>query len=126
MIGGTFEYLMSSLPNLSFQNSDEIKGRVIDLLQKYAGKSNEKLSLLEILDKEAEKFLPASTFDTFQKINLNNIHHPEFHNHKIKTLSAFAKFTFELKKGIKTWRTSSKRDGEEKTAAKNSLKKLIG
>lgn len=124
MIGGTFEYLLSSLPNLSFQNSDEIKGQVFNLLQKYAGKSNEKLSLIQILDKEAEKFLPRSTFDTFQKINLKNIHQPEFQNHKIKTLSAFSTFTFELKKAIEIWRLSQ-REGEDKNAG-NRVKKLIG
>jgi hypothetical protein len=123
MIGGTFEYLMSSLPNLSFQNTEETKQGVLGLLQKYAGKAVE-LSPVEILDSEAEKFLPTSAFYIFQKVSLKNIHEREFREHNSKVLSAFSKFTFELKKETKVWR-KSQQEKEGKTV-KNKLEEIIG
>ena len=124
MIGGTLEYLMSSLPNLSFQNTDEAKQRVLGLLQKYAGNAATELRPVEILDSEAEKFLPASAFYVFQKINLKSIHQEEFHKNKSKVLSAFSKFTFELKNEIRAWRKPQHEN--EKKLAKNNIEKIIG
>lgn len=124
MIGGTFEYLMSSLPDLSFQNTEEAKSKVLGLLEKYAGSTAEQLSAAEILDIEAEKFLPASMFDIFQKISLKNIHEPAFQKSKIRVLSAFSKLSFELKKAIKARRTS--RNESEKTTTKDDLENIIG
>ncbi|MEO1262455.1 MAG: DUF2764 family protein [Bacteroidota bacterium] len=123
MIGGTYEYLISSLPDLSFQNTEESKRKVIDLLKKYAGSPLEQLSAVEILDSEAQKFLPVSTFNIFQKINLKNIHEERFQKNKSKVLSNFSTFSFELKKELKTWRTSKNRS--EKKAEKNNPGKII-
>ena len=123
MIGGTFEYLMSSLPNLSFQNTDETKQRVLGLLQKYAGNVVE-INPAEILDSEAEKFLPPSLFYIFQKINLKNIHEEAFQKNRSKVLSAFSKFTFEFKKEIKARRTSQ--NINEKKTANSDIEKIIG
>lgn len=125
MIGGTFEYLMSSLPNLSFQNTEEAKQRVLRVLQKYAGNASEGLSPADILDEEAQKFLPASAFSIFQKMNLKNIHEEAFQKNKSQVLSAFSKFTFELKKEIKARRTSQ--DGNDKKSTKNNrIEEIIG
>jgi hypothetical protein len=124
MIGGTLEYLVSSLPNLSFQNTEEARGRVLGLLQKYAGVAANELSPAEILDSEAQKFLPASTFYTFQKINLRNIHELEFQQSKSTVLATFSKFTFDLKKEITQLRISEK--GNEKNSSKSRLEKLLG
>ena len=124
MIGGTYEYLVSSLPNLSFQNTDEAKQKVLALLQKYSGNAAEELNPLEILDSEAQKFLPLSTFGVFQKMDLKNIHEEEFQNSKIRLLSAFSKFTFELKNEINVWRTSQNEN--EKKSAKKNIEKIIG
>lgn len=122
MIGGTFEYLMSSLPNLVFQNTDETKRRVIGLLQKYAGVASDEINPAEILDSEAQKFLDPATFNIFQKINLRNIHELEFQKNKSTVLSTFSKFTFDLKEKIRQSRISQK--GNEKSS-KGSLEKLI-
>jgi hypothetical protein len=124
MIGGTLEYLMSSLPDLSFQNSDEVRQRVTGLLKKYAGPGGEELSPAEILDGEAQKFLPASVFYIFQKIDLKNIHEAEFQKNNSKVLAAYSTFIFQLKKEIKTWRTSQ--NESDKKAAKNKLENIIG
>jgi hypothetical protein len=124
MIGGTLEYLVSSLPNLTFQNSEEARERVFGLLQKYAGVAADELSPSEILDNEAQKFLPASIFKLFQKISLENIHELAFQQSKSIVLSSFSKFTFDLKKEIKQWRLSEKGNGGD--SSRSSLEKLFG
>ena len=123
MIGGTYEYLMSSLPDLSFQNTDEAKRKVLGLLKKYAGNAAGQLSTVELLDSEAQKFLPTSTFNIFQKITLKNIHEEIFQNSKSRVLANFSTFRFELKKELKALRTSQ--SGSEKKTAKNNLEKII-
>ena len=124
MIGGTYEYLMNSLPDLSFQNTDEEKRKVLSLLKKYAGSAADRLTPIEVLDSEAQKFLPTSIFNVFQKINLKNIHEKEFQKNKSKVLSAFSIFSFELKKEFRAWRKSQ--NGSEKKTAKKNIEKIIG
>jgi flagellar motor switch/type III secretory pathway protein FliN len=111
------------LPNLSFQNSEEAKSKVFGLLQKYAGITADEVSPVEILDSEAKKFLSASTFDFFQKINLRNIHDLEFQQSRSKVLSSFSKFTFDLKKEIKKLRIAQKE--KEEKSSRNSLEQLM-
>lgn len=124
MIGGTLEYLVSSLPNLSFQNTDEAKNRVFGLLQKYSGLPANTISPIEILDSEAQKFLSASAFYIFQKTSLENIHALEFQQSKSMVLSTFSKFTFDLKKEIRQLRISQKE--KEQKSSNSGLEKLIG
>jgi hypothetical protein len=124
MIGGTYEYIINSLPDLSFHSTDETKQRVIGLLQKYAGNVGRDLSPVEILDNEAKKFLPEEAFYFFEKINLQNIHEPEFKLCKIKVLADYATFTFELKNEIKNLRTSAV--GQEQKSSKNVMEQLVG
>jgi hypothetical protein len=123
MIDGNLEYLAISLPNLSFQNNEEVKVRVSSLLQKYAGVGVHEKSLTEILDCEAQKFLPEATFSVFQKINLRNIHELEFQQSKSRVLSNFARFTFDLKNKMRQLRLLDK-ENEEKSSS--SLEKLLG
>ena len=124
MIGGTYEYLISSLPNLSFQNNEETRQQVISTLRKYAGPANEELSLVEILNREAEKFLPTSVLNIFQTLNLRDIHKPRFQESRIKVLSAFSQYTSELKEEIKTWRTSQNEN--KNNAASKKVAQIIG
>ena len=124
MLGGTYEYLLSSLPNLLFQNTEEVRARTVNLFQKYAGGNSEPLSLTEILDLEAQKYLPKSAFEVFQKLNLNTIHEASFQNSKNTLLSAFAKFNFELKSELKKWRISQgENDGK---AEHGKIEMIIG
>jgi hypothetical protein len=123
MIGGTLEYLMSSLPHLSFQNTDETKERVIGLLEKYAGTFDQKVSPAELLDREAKKFLSASRYAIFQKINLNTIHAHEFQKSSSEVIAAYSSFTDELKRDVTLWRTL-KEDGDK--SIKNKVEKIIG
>ncbi len=124
MIGGTLEYLMNSLPHLSFQDTSEVRDRVLGLLQKYKGDTVEELSPVEVLEKEAQKFLPASRFDAFREIDLKNIHRAAFQKDKSKVVSAFAKFDLNLKKDIRAWQISQ--NDKEKKVVKNKLEKMIG
>ena len=124
MISGNLEYLVSSLPGLTFQNTAEKRERVFGLLHTYAGAAAKDLSLLEILDIEAQKFLSPSTFEVFEKINLRNIHEPEFQESKSIVLSSFSKFSHELKEDIRRWRISHN-DHEEKSP-KSKVGKIIG
>jgi len=108
MISGTYEYLMSSLPNLSFVNTKEYRKRVIGLLEKYEGPDASDMSIIKIVDREAEKFLPASDFQVFKSMHLNNIHEKSFQTSGIKILSSFSKSMYELKKQLKVLRTADK------------------
>lgn len=123
MIGGTFEYLVSSLPRLSFDNSEEVKARVFNLLKKYAGDNSHKKGMAEILDGEVQKFLPSSTFSDFQKIDLRKIHEPEFQESKSIILSSFSKFMLDMKNEIRDLRISQKENDEK---ASSRIGKLIG
>ena len=115
MIVASYEYLMSSLPHLTFQKSEEEQRRVIGLFQKYAGNTAKAWSVLDILDQEAQKFLPAPALLVFQKIDLKNIHQEAFRKSNIKVLAAFSKSTFELKSLISAWRKPAY--NEEKKSA---------
>lgn len=124
MIGGTFEYLMSSLPNLSFQKTDEARQRVLGLLEQYAGGAAEKLSPTRMLDGEARKFLPAGQFSLFQKITLRNLHEPEFQEGPSQVVADFSSFTLELKKELEQWRILQKENA--KKTVESELAKRIG
>lgn len=124
MIGGTLEYLMSSLPNLSFQNTNEAQQRVLRLLRNYAGQAAEKWTPIEILDHEAQKFLPAAAFSLFQQIQLNHIHEADFRKTNSQVLSAFSAFMYELKKDLQA-RRQPPGEGEKKSV-NNQLEELIG
>lgn len=123
MIGGTYEYLMSSLPHLSFQNTDESNQAILGLLTKYGGSKTETLDPIEVIDSEAQKFLPPHMFYFFQKMNLRNIHKIEFQNTKSEVLSAFSSSTFDLKTKMKAWRISE--NGEDEKVGKNDFQKII-
>ncbi len=123
MIGGTYEYLMSSLPDLQFQNTNEVKQEVTGLLQKYAGSVADQYDPVKILDIEAQKFLPVSRYRIFKKMNLKNIHNEDFQHIKSKVVSNFSRFSFELKTQLKAWRTAQNSD--ERKSVKNHLDHIL-
>jgi hypothetical protein len=123
MIGGTLEYLMSSLPNLTFQNTEAAQRRVRGLLRKYAGDAAKKSSPVQLLDREARKFLPAAEFAVFQQINLNNIHEAAFQTKQNKVLRAYSAFALELKVALREWRKQA--GASEKKAWKDLPARLI-
>jgi len=121
MIGGNLEYLMTSLPNLSFQDTPEARSRVSATLKKYAGPAAEGKSLIDILCDEAEKFLTPGTRVLLRQINLNTIYHPTCRQSKNGVLSAFSNYMFSLKKAVRKLRMERRKDDRQASSQKQLL-----
>ncbi len=104
MLSGNLEYIMSSLPNLAFSNSEATKHEVYSLFQKYALANQNPDDIIAMLNDEAAKFLPHSSFQLFQNIQLNTIHQVEFHSNKLPAVSKFSRFMWQLKHELKHYR----------------------
>lgn len=119
MISGNLEYVISSLPYLSFNDSEEQQSRVFSILEKYYGSSVEEQDYISVLDKEAAKFLEPRAYGLFQQINLNNIHEEVFQQSGNKVLSKFSKSVFKLKTDLMALRRFRKTNSES-PSIKNS------
>ncbi len=116
MISGDLEYLMNSLPYLSFQNTTEMQQGVAALLQAYAGQSDDQLNLVQILDNEAKKFLSSQDYLLFCAINLDTIYLRAIQKSAIKVLADFSKYNFELREKVRQLRLIRGK-GDNKAAA---------
>jgi hypothetical protein len=112
MITGDLEYLISSLPHLSFENTNEERSSVVSILKKYANTSEAKKGIVAILEGEAEKFMKPEVYQIFQQINLKNIHSQAFRESKNKVLASFANYMYALKKDIQELRIFRKNESE--------------
>lgn len=121
MISGNLEYITSSLPYLTFQDTGEVRSKVSSLLLKYDGSSAEEKSLVTILETEAGKFLNAKNFKLFSQINLNSIHNSAFRQSKVGVLTAFANYVFAMKQDIKQLRIARKNDTEQSLLNKTTI-----
>lgn len=110
MITGNLEYLLSSLPYLSFQDTKTVRSRVFYTLRKYAEPLKEEKSLATILDDEAAKFLKPSMYNLLRQIKLDTIHSLTFQQNKNSVLAAFSKYAFNMKEDIKRLRMSRGND----------------
>jgi hypothetical protein len=119
MLSGNLEYIMSSLPYLSFNDREEQRSHVVSILGKYHGSSIDGQRIETILDQEAGKFLSSKMFLIFQQINLSSIHDESFQKSKNEILAAFSKFTYRLKTDLLELRRSRKNESES-TSSKNS------
>ncbi len=119
MISGNLEYLMSSLPHLTFRNSEEEQNRISSTFRRYAGKTGEEKPLVEILEDEAKKFLRTKDFLLFHQIQLNTIHQPNFQVSKNKIIFDFAQFNLALKDALRQLRISRKQGKGEPVYLKN-------
>ncbi|MFD1615319.1 hypothetical protein [Gelatiniphilus marinus] len=122
MLAGNLEYVMASLPNLTFSNSEAIQHEVTSLFKKYALLTDAPTHLVDLLHEEAEKYLSEKQCRDFKQIQLNAIHQSCFQNHKNKVVSEFSIFINQLKQELKTFRIARKSD---EAIGKNSYK-LIG
>ncbi len=104
MIQGDLEYLMSSLPYLSFTDAEEERTRVATLFQKYAGPTAGEQGVLGIFEAEAGKFLSADAFQTLKAICLEDMPGPAFRNSKNKVLATFAAYANGLKQDVRELR----------------------
>jgi hypothetical protein len=118
MISGNLEYIISSLPYLSFNDREEQRSHVLSILEKYFGPSIDHQRVETILDQEAGKFLSPKMFLLFQQINLSDIHDESFQKSKNEILAGFSKFTHRLKTDLLGLRRSRTK-GSESTSSKN-------
>lgn len=119
MISGNLEYLVSSLPNLTFKDSEEERKKISSILRKYAGTWGEAKSLIDILDNEAKKFLTSKQYDLLCQIDLKTIHEAKFQKSKYSVVAAFSKFAFSLKEAIRSLRMLRRKGKVEPAALKN-------
>ncbi|MEM8926613.1 MAG: hypothetical protein AAGC45_00300 [Bacteroidota bacterium] len=124
MIAGNLEYLMGSLPYLSFRDTAEERSKVLSLFQKYAGRSKDAKGIVTLLEEEANKFLSIRYYQIFQHIDLRTIHSETFQKSKTKVLSAFSKYMNALKKDLQQLRISRK-NRENLSGKSKSLLPLI-
>jgi hypothetical protein len=119
MISGNLEYIISSLPYLSFSDTEEQRSYVLSILEKYYGYSIDDQCIETVLDQEVGKFLSPKMFLLFQQINLSSIHGESFQKSKNEILVAFSMFTYKLKTDLLDLRRSRKNESEP-TSSKNS------
>ncbi|MBV7270628.1 DUF2764 family protein [Winogradskyella luteola] len=120
MISGNLEYIISSLPYLSFNDTKEYRNHVLSILEKYYGTSVNEHHLINTLDQEASKFLAPKAYHLFKQINLSDIHKEIFQQSSNKFLSEFSKFVFRLKTDLLELRRSRKNEPES-TLSKSDL-----
>jgi len=108
MLTGNLEYMMSSLPNLSFSNSEALQHEVKSLFQKYALSNDASINLVSMLNSEAEKFLSTRQFQQFQKIQLATIHREEYQQSSYPVVAEFSAFVLQLKQELKAYRIQRK------------------
>jgi len=117
MIAGNLEYLMTSLPHLSFKDMVEERSKVFSLFQKYGDNPEGAKGVINTLEEEAGKFLSTKSLQLFQQVDLKTIHSEAFQKNKNKGLAAFSNYMNTLKIGIQHLRTSRK-DGEKLSNSK--------
>jgi len=116
MIAGNLEYLMSSLPDLSFGNTETLQHQVSNLFKKYHLASEASNNLAPLLDAEAEKFLTNAQFDYFKRIRLSAIHKEHFHKSSYAVIAEFSMFMYRLKQELKIFRSNRQlEDGPSQT-----------
>lgn len=126
MIAGNLEYLMSSLPYLSFDDSEQARYRVISLLGKYAGPSKADQNPVAILEHESGKYLSPGKTEILRSIRLENIHEPGFRKQGNKILSAFSDYMCRLKEDIRQLRLARRNAGEASAVSIPSLPLVPG
>nr|WP_299340178.1 DUF2764 family protein [Allomuricauda sp.] len=126
MISGNLEYLMSSLPYLSYQDTDEERSKVFSTFKKYAGLSERGKSVTTILDNEASKYLGAKKSELLQQISLEHIHQEVFRQTNTRVLAAFSAYMYVLKKELQQLRISRKEHKEASPTKKSALPLVPG
>lgn len=120
MISGDLEYLINSLPYLSFSQKDTLETGVNKLMRSYAGPDVVDAGLDAILDSEARKFLSSTQYEQFSTVTLQNIHENKFRQSKNHVLSGISNFMHSLKSQLRDVRIQRrKRQGAEGVAIKN-------
>lgn len=109
MLSGNLEYLISSLPQLQFNNTVEDKQRVHSIFQAYSMTDGE-IDMISVLEAEASKYLPTQKSILFNQISLDTLDHREFQRQSNPVLAGFSNFLLDLKENIKALRLSRQQD----------------
>ncbi|MCW5518253.1 DUF2764 family protein [Aureitalea sp. L0-47] len=120
MITGNLEYVMCSLPYLSFRDAVEERHKVYSLFSKYANKPDNEMNLVAILDDEAEKFLRSGQFRLFKSIRLENIHLEIFQKSDLDVIADFSNYVFQQKKGVEQLRVG-RRNGTDTGSSSDQI-----
>jgi hypothetical protein len=118
MFAGNLEYIISSLPHLSFSAEEQLQNEIKSLFQKYASAEEASGNVMAILNTEAEKYLSARDFKNFQDLQLIAIHQDAFQKSRINIVAEFSRFMFNLKDELKTYRLAQK---TEEVSAKTNF-----
>jgi len=104
MISGDLEYLMTSLPYLTFNASEESKKAVSDCLRKYSDQGMGDLTLDRLLDIEAAKYLSRQRTNFFKEITLDQLHKDNLVNSDLPLLAGFSRYVAGLRDELKILR----------------------
>ncbi|WP_299670017.1 DUF2764 family protein [uncultured Polaribacter sp.] len=126
MITGNLEYLISSLPYLSFQDTEDTRSKVFSTLIKYAESSGQEKNVITIFDEEAAKFLTPSDYHLLCQMNLETIHKMIFQKNKNTVLAAFSKYVFAMKNDIKDLRMLRRNNSKQTSSKKGWLPIIPG
>jgi len=121
MIQGNLEYLMSSLPHLSFHNTGDVRNRIVSIFRKYAGPVHEEDDLIDILDAEAAKFLSPGKLQSFESLSLENVHKSAFRDSKDKAIAEFANWMYRLKTDLAEMRRARRDKRSQTSQTKRAL-----
>ena len=112
---------MSSLPYLSFDHSGESQRRVSDCFKKYAGAQFAELPLVDLLEREAAKFLSHARYRQFKEVHLDRIHQDAYIHASLPLLSGFAGYVASLRQELKEVRLARRQATDQAALEKIAL-----
>lgn len=104
MIGGDLEFLMSSLPHLTFNDQLEYRKNIYELFRQYSGIDEQAFHPIHGLNTEASKYLSSSSYKLFESLDLKTIHTDPFRNHSNAFIAQLGSFMHQLKTDLMKWR----------------------
>ena len=121
MITGNLEYLLSSLPDLSFQHDGDVRQRVEFILRKYAGQLGGHKDLVSLFMDEAIKFIPEKVAELLNRINLQSIHESQFRGNRLNLLSEFSDFMYAFKSSLCAYRIARRKASVQNTQMESTF-----
>jgi hypothetical protein len=106
MLNGNLEYVMTSLPNLSFDNSSSYQHEVSRLLISYTAESDDINDLILRLHKIARKYLTQGQYNFFKSLNLNEVHEAYYANSSYAVVSVFSEYMRQFKAQLRDYRVA--------------------
>jgi hypothetical protein len=108
MIIGDLEYLISSLPYLSFSNNPEYQEKVKTLFQSYIEEGEEEMDPAGMLDLEAAKFVSGKSLSLLRDLELDRIHESTYRHRGSRVLEKFSQYVLRQKEALKEIRLHRK------------------